>query len=265
MHTIKHIALLVATTLVAACASAPATTGEAFTPWGLLWVENAAEYRALSLQAYGTATRDLERFIEDTSWSALPNQTGARDLPPAVILDVDETVVSNIDFQMNFEPPFSNKKHDDWNAAHDSIEISGVVDFVAAAREAGVTVFFVTNRPCEPAGQIPCTQRGTTIGDINEVGIEVGPEHVLLADERGWTSEKSTRRDYIAQTHRVIMLFGDDLGDFLTCVRKTLHDPCDVSATAASRERAILEHRDLWGAGWYILPNPMYGSWTTVE
>ncbi|MDJ0699290.1 MAG: HAD family acid phosphatase [Woeseiaceae bacterium] len=263
MHTIKHLALLVATTLVAACASTPEPAEEAFTPWGLLWVENAAEYRALALQAYGTATRDLPRFVEDTSWSALPTQTDAADLPPAVILDVDETVVSNVDFQMNFEPPFSNRKHDDWNAANVSIEIPGVADFVDAAREAGVTVFFVTNRPCEPAGQFPCTQRQTTIGDINEVGIEVDAEHVLLADERGWTSEKSTRRAHIARTHRVIMLFGDDLGDFLTCVRKTIHDPCEVSASAASREQAILEHHEFWGAGWYILPNPMYGSWTS--
>ncbi len=263
MPVSRQVALLVASALVAACASTPEPTEEEITPWGLLWVKNAAEYRALSLQAYRTATRDLERFVEDTSWSALPTQTGADDLPPAVILHVDETVVSNIDFQMSFEPPFSNKKHDDWNAANDSIEIAGVKDFVAAAREAGVTVFFVTNRPCEPAGQFPCTQRQTTIGDINEVGIEVGAEHVLLADERGWTSEKSTRRDYVAQSYRVIMLFGDDLGDFLTCVRKTLHDPCEISATAASRERAIREHGDLWGAGWYILPNPMYGSWTS--
>ena len=263
MNISRHLGLLAAAGFLVSCASTPLPGDEEYTPWGLLWVENAAEYRALSLQAYGSATRDLQRFIEDTSWSALPSQTDAANLPPAVILDVDETVVSNIDFQMNFEPPFSNKKHDDWNAANESIEISGVADFVAAARNAGVTVFFVTNRPCEPAGQFPCTQRDTTIGDINEVGIDVEAEHVLLADERGWTSEKSTRRAHIAENYRVIMLFGDDLGDFLTCVRKKLHDPCTVSATAASRKQAIDAHRDYWGAGWYILPNPMYGSWTS--
>lgn len=180
---------------------------------GLLWVKHAAEYEALTRQAYQSAERHLQGFIEDTSWSALPRQTDAADLPPAVILDVDETVVSNVNFQLNFEPPFENWKLDKWNNENKATVVPGVVSFVDKARAAGVTVFFVTNRPCEPDGQFPCTQRQTTIQDIAEVGIATDANHVLLSNERGWNREKSTRRAHIAENYRVIMLFGDDLGD----------------------------------------------------
>ena len=63
---------------------------------GMLWVQHAAEYQAISRQVYGLAERDLARFIADRSWTALPGQTGAEELPPAVILDVDETVINNV-------------------------------------------------------------------------------------------------------------------------------------------------------------------------
>ena len=264
MRSIRLFGLFLAAGLLAACAAAP-KPAPAGTELGLLWVKRAAEYKALSLQAYGTATRDLQRFVDDTSWSALPGQTDAEALPPAVILDVDETVVSNIDFQLNFEPPFANWKHDKWNREHTAIPVPGVAEFVASARAAGVTVFFVTNRPCEPAEVEPCSERQTTIDDIAEAGIATTAEFVLLSDERGWNREKSTRRAYVAENYRVIMLFGDDLGDFLPCVRKKVYAPCTESATAASRSRATREHRDLWGAGWYVLPNPMHGSWTSAE
>lgn len=251
---------------LAACANTtPTATTDSEPEMGLLWVKHAAEYRALALQAYGAATRDLPRFVEDTTWSALPGQDDAAALPPAVIIDVDETVVSNVDFQLDFEPPFANWKLDKWNREHAAIPISGITDFVAAARAAGVTVYFVTNRPCEPADERPCSERQTTIDDIAEVGITTDAEFVLLSNERGWNREKSTRREHVARTHRVIMLIGDDLGDFIPCMRKKVYAPCTDSATAASREQAILKHRDRWGAGWYILPNPMHGSWTSAE
>ena len=110
----------------------------------------------------------------------------------------------------------------------------------------------------------PCPQRQWTIDDIGEVGIATDADHVFLSDERGWNREKSTRRYYIAETHRVIMLIGDDLGDFVPCVRKKPYAPCTNNATAADRMKMVENHGHLWGNGWYILPNPMHGSWTSA-
>ena len=58
------------------------------------------------------------------------------------------------------------------------------------------------------------------------------------------------------------MLFGDDLGDFLPCVRAKPVAPCPV-ASASDRDRLTLEYGGYWGFGWYMLPNPMHGSWTS--
>jgi acid phosphatase len=229
---------------------------------GLLWVKHAAEYRALTMQVYQAATLALPGFVDDRSWTVVPGNPDSRDLPPAVILDVDETVVSNVDFQLNFEPPVTQLKIDTWNRENEATPVPGVADFVRAARSAGVSVFFVTNRPCEQVASLPgeCPYRDTIIADLGELGIETDPEFVLLSNERGWNREKLPRRQHIAETHRVIMLIGDDLGDFVPCVRTKTYPPCTEPATAASRQQLVADHAHLWGNGFYVLPNPMHGS-----
>ncbi len=232
---------------------------------GILWVKHAAEYPAITMQVYQSAQQDLEAFIADETWTAMPGHPVDPGLPPAVILDVDETVVSNVDFQLAFERPFTNRKMYDYFQEHDAIPVAGVVEFVAAARAAGVTTFFVTNRPCAPiegkAGE--CPQKDWTIKELRSIGIETDADHVLLANEQGWDRAKIARRQHVAENYRVIMLFGDDLGDFSPCVRETLYGPCTEPATKESRAQIIEEHRDRWGRGWYILPGPMHGSWTS--
>ena len=37
------------------------------------------------------------------------------------------------------------------------------------------------------------------------------------------------------------------------------------AATAASRQQMVNDHQRFWGRGWYVLPNPMHGSWTSAE
>lgn len=269
MQRMKTLAIIVLVSILAACAHSVHEHGnEPAGDLGLYWVKYSAEYQAITAQVYAEATQDLPRLLADTSWTALPGQDVDQRLPPAVILDIDETVVSNVDFQLTFEPPFANHKLDTWSAGVDATPVRGVVEFVAAARALGVTVFFVTNRPCEPVegDDAFCPQKQTTIDDVRELGIDVEPGYVLLADERPeWDREKLTRRQHVAKTHRVIMLVGDDLGDFIPCVRDNPAGPCTRAGTQANRLEDVERYRDYWGSGWYILPNPMHGSWTSVE
>ena len=235
---------------------------------GLLWVKHAAEYTAVTTQVYKMAELALPHFIEDTSWSALPGQSDAAHLPTAVILDVDETVVGHVDFQIEFERPFANWKLENWSSATTATPIPGVLQFTKAAQRAGVTLFFLTNRPCEPIAGVddPCPQKQTTLDDIAEAGIETDADHVMLSNERPeWSREKLVRRELIARSHRIIMLIGDDLSDFIPCVRKKAAVPCTESATGSSRRRSFELFRNYWGNGWYILPNPMHGSWTSLR
>jgi 5'-nucleotidase (lipoprotein e(P4) family) len=232
---------------------------------GLLWVNHAAEYAAITKQVYRSAEAQLPGFIEDTSWSAQPGQVDAAHLPPAVILDVDETTISNAKFQLALERPMAQWKLEKWNDEHVSDPVPGVARFVNAAQAAGVTVFFVTNRPCGPieGDSNPCPQKKATVRDIGELGISTDATHVLLDSENGWTRAKIARREHIAESHRIIMLFGDDLGDFVPCVRAKLYGPCTEPATKESRKLMVEQYSDRWGHGWYILPGPMHGSWSS--
>ncbi len=267
MTTTRTLAMAVVAALLTACATHVPT----YSPENDLahrWVRDSADYAAITRQVYAVATRDLERFVADPSWSALPGQTDAEGKPPAVILDVDETVINNVDFQVAFERPFTDRKLEMWDRAHVAQPVPGVIEFVKAARAAGVTVFFLTNRPCEkyPDEAPACPQKQTVIDGIRELGIEVEPEFVMLALERpDWTGEKVGRRELIGRDYRVIMVIGDDFADFVACARNSYHPPCTEPATRASRLADLEKYGHYWGNGWYILPGPMHGSWTSAR
>ena len=280
MPRLQLVLVVFAAAWLAACASAPApapppepartVSSAAYDPkqdLGLLWVKHAAEYGAITRQVYRAAEAALPGFIEDRSWSAMPGQTDAADLPPAVVLDVDETVVSNIDFQLSFERPFTNRKLYDFYREHPAIPVPGVVEFISSARAAGVEVFFVTNRPCELIDDDPdpCPQKHGVIEELESLGIDVEKNRVMLADENDWDRAKIRRRQHIARNYRVLMLIGDDLGDFVPCVREKLYGPCTEPATKASRAQLVEDYAAYWGNGWYILPGPTHGSWTSFK
>jgi acid phosphatase len=128
-----------------------------------LWVRDAAEYRAISRQVYRAASMALPTLITDKTWSAIPYQTEAEELPPAIIMDIDQTLVNGIDFQVGHEPPFTAKKFDDWNASHVAMPVSGAPEFVKLARASGVRVFFLTNRYCNAGADGSCTQKRISV------------------------------------------------------------------------------------------------------
>ena len=266
MKTTRTIAVVAALILAGCAGTAPDFDPEK--DFGHAWVKYSADYAAITRQVYAVATRDLSRFVADTTWSAMPGQTDAAELPPAVILDVDETVINNVNFQVRFERPFTDRKLEMWDREHVAEPVPGVVEFIAAARAAGVEVFFMTNRPCEqyPGETDACPQKQTVIDGIRELGIDVEPEFVMLALEQpGWTGEKLGRRQLIAEKYRVIMVIGDNFADFVACARNSYYPPCTEPATRASRLADLEKYGDYWGNGWYILPGPMHGSWTTVR
>ena len=258
--------VIVAALVLAGCATEP---GQDDPDIGILWTELSAEYQAVSAQVYAQARRDLPRLLEDPSWTALPGDQDVTGKPAAIILDVDETVVSNAEYQKTLAvTPYSRRGHFDWMHRHKSVPVRGAAETIDAARAAGVEVFFLTNRACEAfegfAGECPYEQ--VTIDDLREAGIETDAEYVLMAWEQpGWNKEKLNRREHIAKTHRVIMLFGDDYGDFVHCTRAEALAPCADDATRASRHAAVDTYAEYWCNGWYILPNPMHGSWTSVR
>ncbi len=254
--------------LLAACAAPPAPVAESQPHYGIRWVRDSAEYVAVAKQVYHAAQTALPAMIADENWSALPYQENAAHLPAAVILDIDQTSLTNPDFQAQLQPPFTEKKLHDWSIAHHATPAPGVNAFAEQAGRYNVALFFVTNRECEPdsASDDPCPQKEVVMQELLEARLPATAENVFLAGERpGWGKEKTARYEWIAQSYRVIQLIGDDLSDFIPCVRRRPVDPCTEGGTITNRFDAAAQYERYWGAGWYILPNPMHGSWTSVR
>jgi len=233
---------------------------------GALWVQTSTEWTMTCGQAYRLAQMQLDEVLAHHDWSAALEQTGNfSEKPPAVILDIDETVLNNIAFQGTAileEVGFSSALWDAWIAKRAATVLPGALDFVKAAQAKGVTVFYVTNRECggRPYNDDPCPQETDTIENLKALGfLGVTPERMLLKSELPeWSSEKQSRRAIIARDYRIVMLLGDDLGDFLPNVKK------GPGASLAQRAVAAKKYEAWWGVRWIILPNPIYGSWLKV-
>ncbi|HPM56191.1 MAG TPA: HAD family acid phosphatase, partial [Thermomonas sp.] len=95
------------------------------------------------------------------------------------------------------------------------------------------------------------------IANLKAVGLPVKDDSVFLGlgtfvegcEQNG--SEKNCRRKLAGQKYRVLMQFGDQLGDFAEIVSNTPKD----------RDALYAEYADWFGERWYMLPNPTYGSW----
>ena len=215
----------------------------------VLWQTTSAEYRVLAQSIYATATLHLEHALADRQWTALPTQKdNFQNLPPAVIMDVDETVIDTGKFQsllVKNRARFSSARWREWQLRNEPDAVPGAIEFIEYAQARGVTVFFVTNREhaTEPITRLNLATIGVKLPDPFDT--------VLSRNERpDWTADKTNRHNFIAQSHRVLMLFGDDLADFIA----------EYRSAPPTRVREALK-RNEWGTKWFMLPNSMYGSW----
>jgi acid phosphatase len=258
---IRRFLLAAALVAVGSCAArpAPSISAPAAGPKNpvhenlnaVLWMQTALEYEASALGAYRLASLQLVTALQDKSWTAALEQPGdAAGLPPAVILDVDETVLDNSYYQarqVRDNTAFAAETWDRWCQEARATAIPGAVEFTQDAAKRGVTVFYITNRTAKV--------EDATRRNLAALGfpLRTDVDTVLTRRERPeWeASPKGPRRAHVAASHRVLLLIGDDLGDFVV----------DASGTPAQRAERTSPQRDWWGRRWIMLPNPTYGSW----
>lgn len=271
----RQLIVIAFTAALAGCASAPSaepatpvseSPPEAVSEWeGLpspsamavldatLWLQTSAEYAAMSRQTWTAATRLLPEALADTAWSAALEQSeGAGSLPPAVIVDVDETILDNSPYAARLierDDSFSEASWAAWVEEARAHPVPGALEFVRAARDLGIEVFYVTNRLAnlEAATRRNLDAMGFPPGEAEDV-------HLMLEEREGWGSDKTSRRAWVAERYRVLLLAGDDLNDFLPA------RGLGVEQRAELTER----HRDRWGTRWMVFANPTYGSWVSA-
>ncbi|MDP1967055.1 MAG: HAD family acid phosphatase [Reyranella sp.] len=219
-----------------------------------LWTQRSVEYKGNALTVFALARIRLDEALADKNWTASPAEQKAdyQNLPPAVILDIDETLLDNSRFQvwmLRNNQTFSTKTWNQFCAAQISTAIPGAVEFTKYADSKGVKVFYITNRGAE-------TEKDTR-ENMAKFGFPMGGnvDTFLMQNEKPeWASAKGTRRAVVTKDYRVLLNIGDNFGDFDDRYR----------TSDAERQKAFEADMAYWGRQWLVIANPTYGSFDTA-
>ena len=214
----------------------------------VLYQQTAAERLAGSLQTFRSAKQALDNALADSSWSALPGQD-VQGKRPAIIVDVDETVLDNTAYEarMILDGTKYPEGWINWGKEAVATEVPGAKDFLNYAASKGVTIFYVTNRVIELKES---TKKNLTKLDIP---WDQGIDTVLMRGQNNWDSNKGPRRELIGEKYRVLLMVGDNLGDFV--------DAKDNNLSPKQRKEIVRAYSDYWGVKWFMIQNIAYGDW----
>ncbi len=228
-------------------------------PAGMQYLYASGEAAAVSIQAwnalvgYVRAQRTpVSVVLSPGATLTAPSWTACGGKPKAAVFDVDETVLLNLGFEYDAASgqPWSDSRWQAWERTgiKQVAPVPGARAALTQLRAMGVTVVFNSNRSAANAAQ--------TQAAIDAAGL--GParhgETLFLAGDDAMGSKKDGRRATIAAKYCVVAMGGDQLGDF--------SDLFNAGQTPAVR-RAVVQSPALaakWGAGWFVLPNPVYGT-----
>jgi len=266
LRTLPGVASLV---LLLALPGTPRSVGEQHDQMhAVLWMQRSAEYKACCLQVYNQASQQLGKALGDRTWTACLeqiDQVAFAKLPPAIIVDVDETVLDNGGFNARmirdgggFQPAAWTK----WCEEQQATPVPGSLGFLTTARARGIRVVYLTNRKTG-------AEETATRANLLRLGyplVEDAGEDLVLT--KGEVGDKSARRRKVCERYRVIALVGDNFGDFTVPVKPRKNqghgEAVEAATTEKMRDACVAERSDYWGTRWFMLPNPAYGSWESV-
>jgi len=212
-----------------------------------LWQHSSAEYEVAVQQAYRLAQENLDKALVDKRWNAVLEQHGDdATLPPAILLDLDETVIDNTEYEIRIIRElgqYSPESFAQWCESAQAPAITGAAEFLEYAASRQVAVFYYSARKE--------ALRGCTARNLRALGLPFASESHLLLDDG---TSKSEYRSMIAAKYRLLLLVGDNLEDFV-----------EGSKTQSGLRRELAQrYASRWGREWIILPNPMYGHWEST-
>lgn len=191
------------------------------------WVTQSSEYTSLCEQIYRSAG------------SVLQNQFEGVNLP-VIVMDLDETVLNNAQYQVELFEKSETYNPTSWNAWVNkelATAVPGAKSFIIDFKEKYKgRIVFISNRD---ASTIKATRN-----NLDSLGLLFEDDVFLLRKDKEDT--KNVRRNEVIEgigrmqsygPNTVLAYFGDQIGDF----------PNDTSFVFSLNK--------------FILPNPMYGKW----
>ncbi len=200
----------------------------------ILWQQRSGEYRALSFQAYNYARLSLDQRLKDEKGGKLN----------CVVVDIDETVLDNSRFQasevkkgISFDPLDWAK----WTTLGIADTVPGALSFLKYAAGKNVETFYISNRML--------AEQDGTLKNLKSMGFPFADvAHLIL---KSTTSDKEPRRQQLSEKYNILLLCGDNLGDFSNVFYRE----------GKNTKEQVDQAQALFGARFIVLPNPMYGDW----
>lgn len=202
---------------------------------------DATIYQHFSAEAY----RLYQQGYELAKIRLDANLARPHTLPPAVIVDIDETVLDNSPYQVTNaanDRSYSPESWKAWTAKASARALPGAVEFLDYAVSRGCEVFYISNREVD--------EEAATVRNLAAQGFPMADTtHVVPMQG---TSDKTARRAAVAQTHSIVLLVGDQLRDF---------DEGFKDRSVGNGKPMVDAQRDTLERYFIMLPNPMYGTW----
>lgn len=197
-------------------------------PNDIRWITNSSEYKILCEQTYKNAWDNLSKVLKNANSQS------------AIIMDLDETILDNSDYQVGLTEKNESYKPESWFVWVNQEEaklVPGAKAFIDSVRTTKTRLIFLSNRMAK--NELP------TINNMKQLSIYEEDDIFLLRINK--PDKKHIRRaEVIDGTGRikdigpltVLAYFGDARHDF--------PDPDDYYS---------------FGKNMFMFPNPMYGKW----
>ena len=198
------------------------------------WFKHSAEMELCYLQTYKYAEIMLDKWIN----------AEIVGLPPAIVLDIDETVLDNSPYQASIianNKPYNSSDWKKWTAKAEARVLPGVKDFLNKAKIYKMEIFYISNREID--------EMDATVANLKKHNLpNADPKYILLKHS---TSDKTFRRSEIVKNYDVVLFVGDNLTDFSEIF---------ANRKGTGKELVYENIQQLLGK-FIMLPNPMYGEW----